>query len=67
MANDPVGSVRQDPDTKAVAVRVNDGLPGPWMVATVDRGGHFAADDEVAEWDALAGPPKTTRKAKGES
>jgi hypothetical protein len=39
-----------------VAVRVNDGLPGEWLVATVDHGGHYASVDDVADWPDLAAP-----------
>lgn len=48
------GWVKQDPVSLAVAVRTN--IPDPesdhdWGVMTVDRGGHYAAWDEVAGWD----------------
>ena len=48
-----VGAVRQNELTLAVAVRTSiadpDGLKD-WGVMTVDRGGHYAAWDEVANW-----------------
>jgi hypothetical protein len=52
----PVGHVRQDPESLAVAVRTN--IPDPdsghdWAVMTIDRGGHYASWDEVAEWDDM--------------
>ena len=51
------GAVKRDPDSLAVAVRTN--IPDPdsthdWGVMTVDRGGHYAAYDEVAAWIDLA-------------
>ena len=50
------GSVKQDPVSLAVAVRTN--IPDPylghaWAVMTVDRGGHFAAWEDVQYWDDL--------------
>jgi hypothetical protein len=51
------GWVKQDPDSKAVAVRTN--IPDPysdhdWGVMTVDRGGHYASYDEVQNWTDLS-------------
>ena len=48
------GSIKQDPVSLAVAVRTN--IPDPylghaWAVMTVDRGGHFAAWEDVQNWD----------------
>lgn len=50
------GSVKQDPTTLSVAVRTN--IPDPylghaWGVMTVDRGGHYAAWEEVQNWDDI--------------
>lgn len=49
----PTGSVKQNPDYMSVAVRTN--IPDPkglkdWCVATVDRGGHYATEDQLAGW-----------------
>jgi hypothetical protein len=48
------GSIKQDPVSLAVAVRTN--IPDPylghaWAVMTVDRGGHFAAWEDVQNWE----------------
>jgi hypothetical protein len=53
------GAVKQDPETKAVAVRTN--FPDPyydhqWGVMTVDRGGHYASFDDVESWPDLSAP-----------
>lgn len=54
----PIGAVKQDPATKAVAVRADTNLmPKPWAVMTVDNGGHFADHDDVAGWQDLPGTP----------
>jgi hypothetical protein len=45
-----VGAVKQDSESLAVAVKVQDGLPGEWAVMIVDHGGHYATADEVADW-----------------
>lgn len=47
------GTLKQDPDSLAVAVRTN--IPDPdsahdWGVMTVDRGGYYAGWDEIAAW-----------------
>lgn len=50
----PVGSVKQDPETKAVAVRT--ALPGEgmaWGVMTVGNGGHYAPTADVESWADL--------------
>jgi hypothetical protein len=56
-ANYLPGSVKQDPDTLAVAVRTNvpeDPYVGhAWAVMTIDRGGHYAAWDDVSGWTDL--------------
>lgn len=44
------GAVKQDLDTLSSATKVNDNLPGEWLVATVDRGAHFATEAEVINW-----------------
>jgi len=51
------GAVKQDPVTKAVAVRTN--IPDPdsnhdWGVMTVDRGGYYADYETVASWTDLS-------------
>lgn len=66
----PPGSVKQDPETKAVAVRVFDGKPGDWLVVDLDHGGHYTDVKEaetVLAWPDLQGKPapaKATRRAK---
>jgi hypothetical protein len=50
------GSIKQDPVSLAVAVRTN--IPDPylghaWAVMTVDRGGHYAAWEDVQNWDDI--------------
>lgn len=53
----PTGSVKQDPETKAVALRTGAHMPGPWLVATVGNGGHFADPYELERilgWPDLA-------------
>jgi hypothetical protein len=50
------GWVKQDPESKAVAVRTNFIDPyfdHQWGVMTVDRGGHYASYDEVESWTDL--------------
>lgn len=48
----PTGAVKHDPTTKAVAVRTLGAQDGPlaWGVMTVDHGGHYATDTDVADW-----------------
>jgi hypothetical protein len=46
----PVGAIKQDPVTKSVAIRTAPGMPLPWSVMTVNRGGYHATHQEVAEW-----------------
>jgi hypothetical protein len=52
----PVGSVKQDPVTQAVAVRTTiidpDNLKD-WGVMSVDRGGMYASWDQVGTWPDL--------------
>lgn len=53
------GAVKQDPATKAVAVRTNFIDPyydHQWGVMTVDRGGHYASYDDVESWPDLSAP-----------
>lgn len=49
------GSVKQDLTTKAVAVRTLGAEDGPlaWGVMTVDQGGHYATDADVADWPVV--------------
>ena len=58
-----VGSVKQDPETLAVAVRTNmpeDPYIGhAWAVMTVDRGGHYAEWEEIQNWTDLSIPTGT--------
>lgn len=61
----PVGSVKQDPETDNVAVRVKDGRPSPWFVLDLEQGGHYTDVKEtetVVTWPDLKPPAKTTRK-----
>jgi hypothetical protein len=50
----PPGSVKQDPESKAVAVKRDATDAMSWGVMTLANGGHYAADSEVAEWADLA-------------
>ena len=47
-----VGDVRQDPESKSVAVRrdVTDDDPQRWAVMTLNSGGHYGYDSEVQTW-----------------
>jgi hypothetical protein len=59
------GSVKQDPDTLAVAVRTN--VPDPyyghdWGVMTVATGGHYSNYDGVKDWTDLAIPSSEEKK-----
>lgn len=48
------GAVKRDPDTLAVAIRTTAvDEQRAWAVMTVDRGGHYAAEAEVADWDDI--------------
>lgn len=49
------GSVKQNPETLDVAVRVAQG-PAEWLVATLSNGGHFAVYAEVKDWADLPKP-----------
>lgn len=51
----PEGVVKQDPVTKAVAVRLPDLniFRADWAVMTIDRGGGFAQHAEVESWTDL--------------
>ena len=47
------GCAKQDPQSKAVAVRTSITDPSgyfDWGVMTVSAGGHFATWDEVVDW-----------------
>jgi hypothetical protein len=51
------GAVKQDPETKAVALRTD--LPSEdgsmdWGVMTVNNGGHYASTEAVADWTDLS-------------
>lgn len=62
----PIGTPKQDPKTKAVAVRCKNGLPGAWAVMTIDNGGHFASNEDVADWPVLVeASPATTEAGAG--
>ena len=55
------GAVKQNPETKAVAVRtVFPDIPAladrQWAVMTVDNGGHYCGDAVVADWPDLESP-----------
>lgn len=52
--SDPIGTVRQCPETKAVALKTGiDRTSHSWMVATIDRGGHYSFDEDVEGWVLL--------------
>lgn len=55
----PIGSVKQNTETKAVAVCTGRGGAWAWGVMTIDNGGHHGPDSEVADWPDLM-PPATT-------
>lgn len=49
------GSAKQDPKTKAVAVKLPAGSPlGDYGVMTLTAGGYFASEAEVADWADLS-------------
>jgi hypothetical protein len=51
--------VKQDPESLAVAVRTD--IPDEdkaWGVMTTDRGGHYATDEDVADWQDLSARAK---------
>lgn len=61
MSDYPPGAVKQDPVSLAVAVRCNH--PDPfghgdmeWGVMTLENGGHYATDEQVADWTDLTTP-----------
>jgi len=54
------GALKQDPVTLAVAVRTN--IPSvdgsfDWAVMTIDRGGHYARWEEIADWSNIPDTP----------
>lgn len=57
------GSVKYNPETKAVAVKtifpdIPDFADRQWGVMTVNNGGHYASNENVAEWvDMVAVAP----------
>ncbi|GJJ24091.1 hypothetical protein [Mycolicibacterium mageritense] len=60
MANDyPLGAVKQDAESHAVAVRSANpaDAPNAWAVMHPQHGGHWAASTEVAEWPDVPGTP----------
>lgn len=48
------GAVKQDPESKAIAVYTNR---DNWGVMTLDNGGHYASDADVESWPDLAPAP----------
>lgn len=53
------GSVKQDPETKAVAVRTSfpdmpEFADRQWGVMTVSNGGHYATHERVESWTDLS-------------
>lgn len=62
------GSAKQDPDTKAVAVRtifpdMPDFADRQWGVMTVNNGGHYATNEQVANWPDMQAVPSWTPPA----
>lgn len=59
------GHVKRDPDTGNVAVRTVFPEDEPvmagqaWLIATPNRGAHFAKSEEVIGWDDLYTPPES--------
>lgn len=54
MAADTKGTVRQNPETLAVAVR--NALSNPaigWTITTLDNGSHYDDGTECAEWPEM--------------
>jgi hypothetical protein len=52
----PAGSVKQDPESQAVAVRtiiLDPENRKDWGVMSLDRGGQYATWDQVATWPDL--------------
>lgn len=47
------GAIKRDPATMAVAIRTTavDDPAKQWAVMTVDRGGRYAAETELSDWD----------------
>lgn len=65
-ADVPAGTVKQDPESDAVAVRMRDGLPARWMVVDLSRGGHYvdaAEEERVLEWPDLAARKPAAKKS----
>jgi hypothetical protein len=64
MMADAARTVRQDPKTGAVAVKLPKGsVLGEWAVMTLKAGGHFARTDEVSEWPILLADPSGVPEA----
>lgn len=62
----PEGSVKQDPDSLSVAVRLKDGMPKEWGAMTTDLGGRYLSWDDVEGWSDMKVTPtaaKTTSAA----
>lgn len=56
---DDVGTVRQNPETKAVALRTD--LPNlPWFIGTVANGGHYDDGTECVDWPLMTGMTDAT-------
>lgn len=54
MPDFPEGAVKQDPVSKAIAVKLPAGSPlGEWGYMSLDRGGGFLTSAQVAAWDSL--------------
>lgn len=54
----PVGWVKQDPVSQAVALRtsiVDASHAKDWGIMTTDRGGQYATWDQVSDWPDLWG------------
>lgn len=47
------GAVKQDPETLDVAVKVNDNMPGEWMITRLNKGGRYADFQEISHWPDL--------------
>lgn len=54
MPDYPVGSVKRDPVSKTVAVKLPAGSPlGDWGFMSLTAGGGFLAESEVTDWTDL--------------
>lgn len=51
MPDYPAGSVKRDPVSKTVAVKLPDGSPlGDWGFMSLNAGGGFISNAQVADW-----------------